>query len=1067
MKKLIYTFLSRPVTTGMFLLCIIILGISAVYNIPIELTPQVEFPRLSVSAGWQGVSPEAVEAFLTSPLEASLATIKGVKKISSRSSEGYCYIDLEFHPATNMDFARIEINEKLGAIKDELPYGISTPRISPYVPDDFKELQGFLTYTVSANRSANEIRKFVFENIRNSLLSIDGISDVSISGGNDRQINITIDYEIAKSLGITNEEISTAVDEAERILSAGKIRFSNFQYSIRIFNTIENLNILEEQPVKVLANGSVIRIKDIGKVVDGYEAPTSFYRINGKESVTVEISKEPGANTIETANSVFERMESIGKTIPIGYVISKEIDKSERIREELNELYSNAFYSFIIIIVVLFLIFRKIRYSFIIILSIIFSLMLSFLLFYVFAISINILTLSSITLGFGLIVDNSIVVVDYIDRKYNGQNLKRLSVVIKEIFFPVFASTLTTVAVFIPLVFLTGELRLYFSQFALATIFTVSSSLLVSFTIVPLFIIKFAFNNKNKNGSKENEILFSAYSFLLTKMIRWKKLSIIILVLLIGLPVWLIPRRIDPEKGETFLSSLYNSVFDSEFYGDIKKYVDYAFGGSMNLFFNHISKGEIWSYGEETYLSVRLELANGNEIERINSLTKDFEKEILAYRKNFKTITSRVLNEEVAYIKIDFTEKQSQTAFPYMLKNYLTAYAVQLGGLDVSVSGFGPGFYSGGGYASSSFNVKIMGFNYERVKKIAEDFAILIKRNPRIDNVDIDKSYLWGLNSETYEIAGIVNRDNLIRHNITINNLLETVAKNTSGNLSYNRFRMGNEEINYEIKFSNYKNIQLAELANLIIKDPKGDNAKIKDVIEFQERKVLSSINREERQYVRYVAFEYKGPYMYGNEYVEKTISQVKVPEGYKLEKEGFAFFMNEEEELEIWKILVAAVVLIFMISAGLFESFKKPFLVLFAVPFAFIGTIFLFFYGDYSMDRGAYAGILLLIGLSVNNSIILIDYVSKHVRNKDPQEIIKYSYNRIRPIFTTTVTTVAALLPLILSTKEGFWKSLSLSVAGGITLSAIIVVIYLPVLYSILNKRKIQNDNLKTLQKY
>lgn len=1038
----------------MFLLCVIVLGISAVYNIPVELTPQVEFPRLSVSANWQGVSPEAVEAFLTSPLEASLSTVRGVKKITSRSSEGSCYIDLEFHPATNMDFARIEINEKLGAIKDELPYGISTPKISPYVPNDFRELQGFLTYTVSANRSANEIRKLVLENIRNNLLSIDGISDVSISGGNERQINITIDYERTKSLGITNEEISTAVFEAEKILSAGKIRFSNFQYSIRIFNTIENLKVLEDQPVKVLANGSVIRIKDIGKVIDGYEEPTSYYRINGKESVTLEISKEPGANTIETANLVFERLETIKKMLPVDYVISKEIDKSERIRDELNELYSNAFYSFIIIIVVLFLIFRQIRYSFIIILSIIFSLLFSFLLFYVFGISINILTLSSITLGFGLIVDNSIVVVDYIDRKYKGQNLKRLSVTIKEIFFPVFASTLTTVAVFIPLVFLTGELKLYFSQFALATVFTVSSSLLVSFTIIPLFIIKFAFNNKRKSSRSENRILFSIYSFLLTRMIRWKKLSITILILLIGLPVWLIPRRIEPQNGETFLSSIYNSVFDSELYSDIKKYVEYAFGGSMNLFFNHISKGEIWSYGEETYLSVRLKLPNGNEIERINSLTKDFEKEILAYRNNFKTITSRVLNEELAYIKIDFTEKQSQTAFPYMLKNYLTAYAVQLGGLEVSVMGFGPGFYSGGGYASSSFGVKIMGFNYERVKKIAEDFSSLIKQNPRVDNIDIDKSSLWGFDPETYEIAALVNRDNLLRYNITIDKLLETIAKNTSGNLSFSRFRMGNEEVNYEIKFSNYKNIQLDELENLITINQKGDNSKIKDVIEFQERKVISSINREERQYVRYVTFEYKGPYMYGNEFVEKTISRVRVPEGYKVVKEGFAFFMNEEEELEIWKILVASVILIFMISAGLFESFKKPFLVLFAVPFAFIGTVFLFYFGDYSMDRGAYAGILLLIGLSVNNSIILIDYISKHIKNKDPEEIIKFSYARIRPIFTTTVTTAAALLPLILSSKDGFWKSLSLSVAGGITLSAIIVVIYLPVLYTLLIKK-------------
>lgn len=1032
----------------MVLLSTIIMGIAALVNVPVELSPEIEYPRLSVSARWHGTSPEAVEAHLTAPLEAVLSTTEGLKKISSRSSEGSCYIDMEFHSSTDMDFARLEINEKLSSIKDDLPYGVTPPAISQYIPSDFRDLQGFLTYTVSANVSADEIRKYLTDHFQNQILSIDGISDVQVTGGNERLISIVIDYEKSKALGITNEEMNKAAQEAEKILSAGKVNRSSNQLSISIFNAVTGTELLENLVVKKLQNENAIRFRDIGTIFNSYQQPRSYFRIDGKETVTIEINKEPGANTISTADKVFSRIEELQKGFPPGYLIKKEIDKSESIREELNELYSNAAYSFAMIILVLLVLFRNLKYSMIVLLSIVFSILLSILLFYIFEISINILTLSSITLGFGLIVDNSIVVLDYLDKKYNGQGIRRLAVLVKEIFFPVFASTLTTIAVFIPLIFLTGELRLYFEQFALATIFTMICSLFVAFTIIPLAYIKLAYNPKAVMKKEKKNYTQRIYTALLGQMIKWKKLSFTVLILIIGLPVWLIPSRIEtPVIGE-----VYNSVFDSETYSEIKKYVHYSLGGSLNLFFNHISKGEMWKYNEPTYLFVRLELPNGNHIERINELTKDFEKQIIEYKRNYKILTARIINEETAVLRVDFSDAQSNTSFPYMLKNYLTAYAVQLGGLTVSVAGFGPGFYNGLGGSSFNFNIKAAGFNYERVKSLAEEFRVIVSKNPRVDNVDIDKS-MFGPNDDTYEIAAVIDREKLARNNIEVNELLENIAKNTEGNLTWNRFRIGNEEVNFEIKFSNYRNLQLDDLENTIIQNPERDHAKLKDMVTFSERKTLSVINREDRQYVRYIAFDYKGPFQYGEKFAKSAVASMKVPEGYKVELKSFMFLMRDEEETDIWKTLLISILLIFMISASLFESFKKPFLVLFAIPFAFIGTIFLFYFGEYSLDRGAYAGLLLLVGLSVNNSIILIDYISKNLKHNGNKDIFLLSYNRLRPVFTTTITTVAALLPLLLSEADGFWKSLAQSITGGIALSAIIVVIYVPIIYTLMKK--------------
>ncbi|MFZ2323355.1 MAG: efflux RND transporter permease subunit [Ignavibacteriaceae bacterium] len=1068
MKKIIYTFLTRPVTALMVFFSVFIIGMVSFFNIPIELLPHTEYPRLSVSATWNGVSPEAVEAYLTSPLEAVLASVKGVKKISSQSSEGNTYIDLEFHPNTNIEFARLEINEKLGAIIDELPYGVSMPRLSSYVPKEFRDLQGFLTYTLTADLSANEIRKYASDYLKTPLLSINGVSDVVVRGGNEREILITIDYKKAKSLFITNKDISAGLNNAEQIVSAGTIRKKDSQLLVKIDNEINTVEVLLNQPIKTIGN-TVIRLKDIGTVTDDFSEQKSFFRINGREAVFLEISKEQGKNTIKVADDVYKKLEELKATFPPGFNLVKEIDMSLNIRGEINELFKNAGYSLIIILLVLAVFFRRIIYSLIVISSIIFSLLSAFIFFYLFDLPLNILTIASLILGFGLMVDNSIVVIDYLDKHVAVEDLKRLSVHTKNIFFPVFASTLTTIAVFIPLVFLTGELKLYFEQFALSIVITLSSSLVVSFTIVPMLFAKFGFKHngkvkgyfkrtkeKDKQGLNQEKLkpiikpLESFFTIILQKIFKWKKTSLVFLILTIGLPVWLLPARIETPV----VSEVYNSVFDSELFSAAKKYFNYALGGSINLFFNHIQKGEVFSYGDTDYLIVSLRLPNGNRIERINNLTKDFEKEVLAYKQNIENITTNVFDEENSIIRINFSPEQTGSAFPYILKNYLTAYAVRLGGLEVSVYGYGPGFYSGGGNSSSSFIVEIAGFNFNKLKGLAKQFKELVSRNPRVDNIDIDRSYYNFNNDETYEISAVINREVLARNYISVTALFDEIANSTTGNLGYNKFRIGKEEVFYSIKYSNYKNIQQEELENLIINSSGKDYLKIKDIVKFEESKVLSSINRENQQYVRNISFDYKGPYQYGNEFVKSSIAQINLPAGYAIKQREFSFLFGKDEQIEVWSILAVSLLLIFIITSGLFESLKKPFLVILAVPFALIGTIILFYFGDYNLDRGAYAGLLLLVGLSVNNSIILVDYLAKNYHSTGLDQIIKLSYNRVRPIFTTTFTTIAAMVPLMLSSEQSFWKSLSLSVTGGLLFSSIFVLVFIPIFFYLINKK-------------
>ncbi len=1067
MKKVVFIFLSRPVTTIMFLISIIIMGIKSFYNLPIELIPQIEYPRISVTTNWSNVSPETVEAFLTSPIESVLSSVKGVNKISSQSLEGFSRIDIEFNPETNIDLARLEINEKLGSLIENLPYGVSVPRLSPYIPKDFRDLQGFLTYTLSSHQSSNEIRKYADNYLKAPLLAIDGVANVEIRGGNQREVVINIDFNKAKIYNVSHNEIVSALSNAEQIIYAGTIKRNDSEFSVKISNSISSAEILLNQPVKIFGS-TIIRLKDIGFVTDDFADPTSYYRINGKEAVFIEISKEPGSNSIKVADEVYRKLDELKKNFPSGYKLSKEIDFSENIRNEINELNKSAILSFILILIVLFLFFRKLNYSFIILTSIVFSILSTFLFFYVFNLPLNMLTIASLIVGLGIIVDNSIVVVDFLDRNAHILDLKRIAVVTKNIFFPIFASSLTTIAVFTPLVFLSGELKLYLEQFSLAIVIELMSSLISSFTITPVLFSKVVKKENDKNRKelnnpvniKKNEFYNSSskinffesiYSNIINIIYKWRKLVAIILILSIGLPVWLLPTRIE----WPIISTFYNAIFDTENFQSLRKYFNYIFGGSSNLFFNHIQRGEVFTFSDTDYLFISLKLPNGNRIERINKLVEDFESEILKYKDNIENLTANVYSEQNALIQITFLKQRSNSTFPYLLKNYLTAYAVGLGGLEVAIYGFGPGFYSGGGGATVSFVVELRGFNYQRLKDLADNFKQLISKNPRIDNVDIDRSFSGAYDEDVHEISAIIDRDLLVGSNFTIKEITDAISKSSAGNLSYSTFRLGKNEVNYTIKYDNYKNIQQAELENYMINKAGISNIKIKDVVKFKETKVLSAINRENQQYIRNVSFVYKGPYKFGNEFVKSSISQLKLPAGYSVKEKIYSFKFGAEEEIQIWNIILVSFVLVYMITSALFESLKYSFLILLTIPFSIIGAIFLLYLGDYVMDRGAYSGMLLLIGLSVNNSILLVDYLNRNSYSNNLQEIINLTYKRVRPIFSTTLTTIAAMVPLFISAQQSFWKSLSVSVVGGMLFSSFFILLIIPILYYLMLLQK------------
>ncbi|MDI6804892.1 MAG: efflux RND transporter permease subunit [Bacteroidota bacterium] len=1060
MYRYINILTNRPLFVTMVYSAILLIGIATAVQLPIELSPSVEFPRITISTYWGNTSPETMESIISSPIEELCNTINGVKRITSISQEGLSRVTVEFGADVKMNFAVLDLNEKLASLTELLPYDVSPPRIQKYIPEDFEKLQGFITYTISAPYSNSEIRKIVEQKMLTELMSIEGVANVQIYGGAKKEIQIELDHEKLNLFQIGLKEIQDVMQGFETITSLGNILEGGKKTNIRIFNKefetpeigIEQIN---KHPLKILNDGRIIYLEDIGIVNNEFEAVYSYYRINGKSAVTIQIDKEPHVNIVTTADRVIEKMAALEKKLPSNFNVIKEIDKSETIRKDINKISNRSIFSVIFIFSVLMFAFLNFRAPIIVISSILFSVLLTFIAMYFLKLSINIITLAGLTLAFGLIVDNSIVVVENISR-YNRLNTDRsmaLYLALNDIALPIFAATLTTVGALIPIYFLSPEVRLYFEQFAITVNFALLFSLIVAYSFVPLASYKyFRFEKQDSMLIRLQERLTKIYERILAKLIKFKKISIILTIWIFGIPTWLLPEKIETPV----ISPAYNLIFSSKLYSTIKPYVDHTFGGSLHLFFKYVNRGEIWSWGAETYLLVTIRTPAGTELERLNEAVKLVENELSKFDKNIDKYVTNIYNNEIGNITITIPEENAQSSFPYVLKAHLISFMSNIGGATVGVLGFGPGFFTGSSQLPS-YNIKILGYNYEKVKEIAEQIRQKIIINRRVANVDVDRSFMYSEN--LYEVALVANRKLVEHYGLSVADLMHRVRMLSRGAVQTTRIKVAGEEINYSIKFSGYKDFSLDDLMNVVITTKKSEGVKLKDIISVKERKVLSRIVRENQQYQRYVSFEYKGPYKYGQKLTESVVTQVKnnVPHGYSVEQTNVFFFLTPEKEIELGLIIFLAILIVYMVTAALFESYLKPFIIILSVPFSMIGVLLTFYFSDATFDRGGYASVLLLTGISVNISILLVTRLSKIESTDFIENVIKGSASRLRPILITTLTTIAGVLPLVIEeTHDSFWHSLALGTIGGLISATLLVLFIIPVIYTLLYNKKL-----------
>lgn len=998
-------FVERPIATAMVFLVLMVLGVFSFFNIPIEMAQSQDFPQLSINTSWYGVAPEIMQTEVTAPLEEKVATVKDVRKITSSSSIGNSRITLEFDKKTNMEFVRLALREKISEVRENLPYDV-IPRIRFFVPEDFR-VNPFLQYTISGDYTLHKLRELVKDKIEIGIGSIKGIASIEVTGGADPEIQILLDENKLKALSIHPYTISNALSQRLRTYPAGTVTKGSQEFIFKISDPVGGIRELGD--IVVARSGTnPVKLKDVAEILPSFKDIYSINRINGQPTIRMTVTKEKGMSTLKVARTAKKKLEVIQQDLPPDLIFRVVDDESKEIQENLNEIYLLVGIITIVIFILVFIVLRSFQPSLLILSSIVFSVLITFNLIYLFKVSINILTLGGLALGFGLFVDNSIVVFENILR-LRERGIPPIQAAIqgsKEVFLPVLAATLTTMSVFFSFAYFQGRLKIYYLPLAIVITSALAASLLVSFSLIPAMSPKLIKKRRKKIEKPPRDTYEKVLKFFIRHPVE--------VVLVVGL----------------------------------------IFFGAYKWFKSEVTIGPFFSSGLRQELSVRIGMPAGTPIERTDEVTQKFEKKVLdsTYEKEINTS----IMSDRAYLRIKFPPEIEYSYRPYLLKEELIQLATNFAGINISISGFDPqGYYSrvsSGPYLGSS--IKFYGYNLKKLKEITSNLDRDLKRNPRIKESRITSSrYSWG-NLDSFEYVLKLDREAMRQYNLDPSFLYYHIGTLIAGRaFSVMRTKIGGKEIDLSIKFPESAWIDMKNLQDSLIQTQGGEYVRLGEISSISENPIASSIDRENQQFQQTLMWEFRGPYKAADRYKQTVFDKLQLPPGFSAKIDD-DFFMTEEEKSQLTFSMIFALVVIFMILASLYESIIQPFFILLAVPLALIGVFIAFVLADFPFDSSAYIGVILLGGIVVNNSILLVDHINLKRKEGLPllDAVLKGSRERIRPIFLTTSTTVLGMLPLVLiqieTGRRRIWSSLALSAVGGLISSTIFILIIIPIFY-------------------
>ena len=1010
----------RPIFTTMVTLILVILGTVSLSRLQIDMLPSIELPTLSIRTNYEGASPEVMERLVTQIIEEIVATVPGVEEISSSSSDGRSTVRVSFVWGTEIDTAAIDVQGKLEDELNELPDDIVRPRIRKFDIASFP----VVLLGISSNLDPVELTELIEVQIRYRFARIPGVAQVDVWGGFNREVRIELDPDRIKAVGLPLDTVLTAIRDANLDLPAGKIEQGRYEVTLRAPAEFVNLDQIRNMVI-VQREGVAITLGQIAEVKDTYEKLTRIIRVNGGRGLRVAIRKQANANTVEVSKRILAEIEAVNQAFPQIKIVPV-INQGNFIERSIANVSRSVLYGGGLAIVVLLFFLRNLRSTLVISLSIPISIVATFALIFFGGFTINLMTLGGLALGVGMMVDSSIVVLENIFRRRNenGEMPKIASVEgAREVGPAIIASTITTLVIFLPLIFVRGVSGILFKEMAYVIIFALICSLTVAMSLVPMLASRFLTSNQqrlkepvfktNRWVAAANSV-FSGFVNAYLDLLRWvlghRLVTIFAAAVVLGASLLLLPLI-----GTEFLPPSDE--------GEVRVTGKMEIGTRLELVDQQTRKMEqvIQPVVPEVVASVVSIGASGwradagSEGEISMSLLPAAQRK----RSNVEIAQDlrRRLDGRISGMEIRTRAPQGQ----FLLERLL------------------------GG--DEGLTLEIRGYELATLDALAGRVAKLIVDVPGI--TDIQTSLEAGIPQQEIH----VNRDKVADLGLSIRDVTQLLQTAVAGSKA-GEYRTGGNSYRILVQLKDAEKRSLDEILNLTLTTASGEKVALRNVVMSESSRGPILIDRKDQQRMVTVrANVVERDLGSVAKDVQALLLQIPRPVGYDLRVAG-NFEEQQKAFRELVVSLVLALILVYMVLACQYESFRDPLVVMFSVPLAAVGVLVTLFITTTTLNVQSYIGCIMLGGIVVNNAILLVDQASRLVNEGmlTGDALIEAGRRRLRPILMTTLTTILGLLPLAIGIGEGSEAQapLARAVVGGLIGSTLITLVLIPVVYSL-----------------
>jgi len=1017
MKKITITekILKRPVTAIMMSLLVIGFGIFSLMNLKVTLYPTFNIPIMAVSVNYSNVAPDDMLRLVVEPIESVIMGVEGVESLDSNIRQGGAFLILRLKPGTDTMVTEQKVREAVDRIRPELPAEANEPFIFQFDPDRAPIMQLSLE---SDALGLDELRTLSLEFIEPRFERIPGVASADTRGGLNRNIYVDLIPEAMSRHQIMPTAVSSAIQSNNVQQPVGSLVADRTSYSIRANSMYDNVDQIA-QTIITMREDIPIRVRDVAVVRDDYEDITNIVEINGRNSVTIEIQKQSDANTLDVAQQIIKTMDDFAPNLPASVSMQVLNNEGQFIEDSISNLAQSALIALIVVILILLLFMGGWRIAFVVAMSIPVSLTATFAFMYFLDITLNIISITGLALAIGLLVDNSIVVSESIANQLEaGESRFKAAVTgTNEVIGALLGSTLTTLAVFIPIMGLSGFQGTVAKDLALTISISITSSFIASIILIPVLASLLL---------KREEFIKKSYTFAWIKSLENNYIKIL---------EWILAKKYVVAISVVLVIAGAGFLFT-----DIQK--------------------EFFPETDEGQFDLRIELPAGTNLATTAEKLRDYT-DILVDNQNVKTVITNIgrrgrstlTNGGTLSITLvdDQYREQSTSDIASELQNQLREPEINI---EIANLG-GGGIPTGRGWGGRGIRVSLIGPDVEVLQRLTLEMENALIDDPMVMSVSNPRS------RPMPELQYQLDRNRISRIGITSQSVASALGAQARGNRA-GFFREEGREIAIQVR-NNRDQFQTREdLFSLELAQYEDQRIPVIGLGEFVPVEGLSTITRRDRETLLDVAVMVRGDM---EEYQQKIVdlleNEIILPDGYRYEFTG-SIFSQQQSSGEILIALILALLLTYMVMASVFENLRDPFIVMFSVPLAFFGSLFFLYITATPLSVPAYIGIVILIGIVVNNGIVLLDFI--HLKTAGKEDSGEYAdlfleacKRRMRPILLTALTTIFSMIPLALEFGAGSetWSPLARSVIGGLAFATVLTLFVVPTVVIGISKKR------------